>query len=590
MGFTVDYKELDSIYNNIVDARGSWMTALENIYNAVNAISVSAHINGNGASNVKNYMSTTHGFIIDSLANIIEAHYNNYVLYKQDYHSNIDTALHARILQDELADIGKYMQDVSLPGTVEVDEAIQSALAEVSDLFYSGFPGAQPVEDANLDIQESLVKLDEDITNLENNHQNTDFNEIAELIASLTAFINSQISNGRSYKSTFTVESLRNDSSLARLGKARQTLGDAQAAKNTALVQAFENEQVRQDLLREEREREAAAVNWAVTGLCFVASIGVIVLTGGTATPVVVIATSATTQALSSATQEATAQYVEKGNLSLVDWSDVGEEAFWGGVSGAVTGTMGYYGGELISQGLQHLKPVANLMNSGSKVVRIATNGTIQGINEVGAGIVTRFTGESITNGFDLGAAWEVATDKKSMLIDLGVGLGTGAVKGLSSSKRYSGQEIDGSFADLNTDVEITDLPDGTWQEDPFKRGWIVDEKYNNLGATYPVIDRFDPDTGTITNVKSRDLTGKTYQDGSKLYSVLKKDMDSVADFVPQTNSHVELSASDIRIRRVNTVVPNTTLNQTQVNGINRAITYGKEKGVELIITVGIQK
>ena len=123
MGFTVDYKELDSIYNNIVDARGSWMTALENIYNAVNAISVSAYINGNGASNVKNYMSTTHGFIIDSLANIIEAHYNNYVLYKQDYQSNIDTALHARILQDELADIGKYMQDVSLPGTVEVDEA-----------------------------------------------------------------------------------------------------------------------------------------------------------------------------------------------------------------------------------------------------------------------------------------------------------------------------------------------------------------------------------------------------------------------------------------------------------------------------------
>ncbi|QLB52797.1 hypothetical protein FFV08_09435 [Streptococcus sanguinis] len=107
------------------------------------------------------------------------------------------------------------------------------------------------------------------------------------------------------------------------------------------------------------------------------------------------------------------------------------------------------------------------------------------------------------------------------------------------------------------------------------------------MGKNYPVIDRYDPVTETATSVKSRDLNAKTYQNGSKLKSVVKQDINKLKDFELVNWKGIELEGETITKRNLDIVVPNTKLSQSQIDGLNEAIAYGKENGVTVNIYVG---
>lgn len=105
----------------------------------------------------------------------------------------------------------------------------------------------------------------------------------------------------------------------------------------------------------------------------------------------------------------------------------------------------------------------------------------------------------------------------------------------------------------------------------------------NNVGRTYPTIDNYDADTGTIMSVKSRDITSVTYQNPSNLQSTIKNDINTLASI----SGGPGILPGDIQNRVLNVVVPDVPLSAGQLDAIANANSYAASKGVSLIITVG---
>jgi filamentous hemagglutinin len=68
------------------------------------------------------------------------------------------------------------------------------------------------------------------------------------------------------------------------------------------------------------------------------------------------------------------------------------------------------------------------------------------------------------------------------------------------------------------------------WDLSPFARGQSIEQTLGaNLPQNFPVIDKFNWDTGVATSIKSIDLTAPSYQNMSTLSNTLNGYVNSVA-------------------------------------------------------------
>ena len=226
----------------------------------------------------------------------------------------------------------------------------------------------------------------------------------------------------------------------------------------------------------------------------------------------------------------------------------------------------------------------SSLLNSESAVTRVAANFAVGSVSEVGAGVGTRFVGGILTNGGNIKEAAAQAINPQSILFDAALG---GAMSGVQGLQKPQQNNISSSFDRINTDIDSIECPEGIWQKGAVERGDVIDDILeNNVGHNYPVIDNID-ERGIVTSVKSRDLSCKTYQDSSKLESIIKKDVDKLADFSGRNWNGIKIKSSDISGRQLQIVVPDIELSNSQIESINNAIDYANAKDIKIILTVG---
>ena len=263
----------------------------------------------------------------------------------------------------------------------------------------------------------------------------------------LTAYLNTQLSKPKSYKTEFSLEQAQKDPTLQEIALAYKALSEESDAKRTALKTAGENEQARVEILQkeyEERQQTATIINWVVTGLCIVGSIAITVATCGAASPLAVALTvgavSAGSGVIMAGTQSITSQWVETGDLSKTDWLDVGKCSLIAGVTGFVTGFVSAGVGGVVTSKLASAAVTAPLINSSSTVTRVATHVVIGSASEVASGTVSRFAGGIISTG-DVDESLKQAFDPKNILFDAALGGAMSGVQGLKKPQQ--------SYADL---------------------------------------------------------------------------------------------------------------------------------------------
>ncbi|OCQ53932.1 hypothetical protein Ppb6_00952 [Photorhabdus australis subsp. thailandensis] len=110
--------------------------------------------------------------------------------------------------------------------------------------------------------------------------------------------------------------------------------------------------------------------------------------------------------------------------------------------------------------------------------------------------------------------------------------------------------------------------------------------KDSRLPKNFRTFDFFDLETGLATSVKTLDTrTASRVKDPKQLYTSMKKNIDDVANFTEDSKGNRVVNADEILQREVRIAVPKITTPE-QWEQINRAITYGTEKNINVKITV----
>ncbi|NVZ53330.1 hypothetical protein HX792_23525 [Pseudomonas sp. B6002] len=101
----------------------------------------------------------------------------------------------------------------------------------------------------------------------------------------------------------------------------------------------------------------------------------------------------------------------------------------------------------------------------------------------------------------------------------------------------------------------------------------------------FKTFDFFDEATGVATSAKTLDTTtAAKLANPRQIYSSLKGNIDAAANFVETGLKDVTLHANQITVREVQVAIPKATTG-TQWEQINKAIEYGRSKGVTVKIT-----
>jgi len=125
------------------------------------------------------------------------------------------------------------------------------------------------------------------------------------------------------------------------------------------------------------------------------------------------------------------------------------------------------------------------------------------------------------------------------------------------------------------------------WSLDNFTRGRKIREIFGaNLPFTFPVIARYDNDTGTVMMIKSMDLTLTYYQNPSAVSKKIRLYIDELKAYkgqeVPWGKDKIVIKNSDIAKRQLTLVIPNNPINSEVEQEIEHCRLYAADNGVDL--------
>ena len=331
--------------------------------------------------------------------------------------------------------------------------------------------------------------------------QHTDTLSYGELMGTYTAAIASAGSAAAGYelvKSTLE----ENGYSVSNLGSVSNAVQDA--------IQREAEEQAK-------RAEEAKWAKIGLTGLVIVGGIAASVVTGGAAAPIVIGAVSG---AVMAGGNTAIDQYAEHGwDTDNWDYTEIGKDAFVGGVTGAATA---WIGGNL-TKGVTNLASStqwgSTLLNSSNAYVRVGTGAFIGSASEVVSGVGSRGTGVFISTmietdgdlGKSLSDAADYAFDGKEIAQDAVLG---GLQGGKQQHKEWKTEQTAETIVPVNdtpsekqfasdVDLEQDRLNDSRY----FSKGDHFEE-YRDFWENYSDYELVRSDSPEVTYVRAKDVEG----------------------------------------------------------------------------------
>ncbi|OAN39043.1 hypothetical protein [Microbacterium sp. H83] len=180
-------------------------------------------------------------------------------------------------------------------------------------------------------------------------------------------------------------------------------------------------------------------------------------------------------------------------------------------------------------------------------------------------------------------SAWERAAGR----LDDGWLLVSQGITALDEVDSPEIQNARGVCRTLKTLDELANrLSNSTWPMPPVLRGFAIESKLGgNLPPGFPKIDRWIKDKGIAISIKTINLASKTYQNPTRLESLVKRYVDKVASFKGDQRGVFVIRESQITQRVLHIGVPrNATSEQSEVLGL--VADYAEKRGVELIVEV----
>jgi len=282
--YQVKFNDITSMHGQTNQTIQQWGKSLENLQESIASLANQSELQGEAMTSAKSYMTEVHGTFIQTLTLLMNEYITSFLLYKDGYYQ-IDTHNHAALPEDVYkglhSDLGKSKQRFE-----QQLEQLTTAKLRVAGLVNYQGTSYTKTKFTYEKLMKDIKHLDESITQYEEMHARQDLQAFKELLAATKSLLAEHSSRDRSMGS-YQVGDFHQLPSMNRFMLAVQQSAIYLNDHMPQIQAAQEREKVRVDELRAEERTKEGAMNLFFGILTLVAGISALVISGGTAIPIV---------------------------------------------------------------------------------------------------------------------------------------------------------------------------------------------------------------------------------------------------------------------------------------------------------------
>ena len=287
MGYKIQFEDITNVQREISNSVSIWNKSINKLLKAIKNFSDDSSLKGETMDSIKVYLCEVHGTLLVSMQNLLQDYAYSFLLYKDGYY-NIDSDSKAKFSEQTFVNLRKELSDSRNNFANQIDLLI-STKNKVSDLIsYSGNSHDTTISNYNFLIS-GLDTLNNRIIAYEKLHQLQDLKLFKELLVSTRNFMENYSNKARDI-STYQSGDLAKIDFAKELAVALDNSNRYLSNRKNIIEEADKRDKVRWEQIFAKERRNKGIKKLIVRGLTLLVGTAAIVATGGSATPLVVLA------------------------------------------------------------------------------------------------------------------------------------------------------------------------------------------------------------------------------------------------------------------------------------------------------------
>ena len=282
MSYNIKFDDITSVQVESQKTINAWGESVASLNKAMTDFINNKNLQGQAISSMRRYLVEVHGTLLQTLVNLMNDYSTNLLLYKDGYYQ-IDSHLHTKLPGQEFTRLHSDLKGSrdKLKNEIEV---LNTTKDKISDLVsYDGSSHTSTVMDYNF-LLNQIKNLDSSITQYESNHASQDLVAFKELLAATKALITEHAGKTRTV-GTYQSGDFAKLKSVQRFAIAYKQATQQMESRVERVKAAQERDKVRFEALA---RSDKGWKDMAVSALTIIVGVTAIVVTWGSATPLVV--------------------------------------------------------------------------------------------------------------------------------------------------------------------------------------------------------------------------------------------------------------------------------------------------------------
>ena len=282
MSYNIKFDDITSVQVESQKTINAWGESVASLNKAMSDFINNKNLQGQAISSMRTYLVEVHGTLLQTLVNLMNDYSTNLLLYKDGYYQ-IDSHLHTKLPGQEFTRLHSDLKGSRDKLKNEI-ELLNTTKDKISDLVsYDGSSHTSTVMDYNF-LLNQLKNLDSSITQYESNHASQDLVAFKELLAATKALITEHAGKTRTV-GTYQSGDFAKLKSVQRFAIAYKQATQQMESRVERVQAAQERDKVRFEALA---RSDKGWKDMAVSALTIIVGVTAIVVTWGSATPLVV--------------------------------------------------------------------------------------------------------------------------------------------------------------------------------------------------------------------------------------------------------------------------------------------------------------
>ena len=282
MSYNIKFDDITSVQVESQKTINAWGESVASLNKAMSDFINNQNLQGQAISSMRTYLVEVHGTLLQTLVNLMNDYSTNLLLYKDGYYQ-IDGDLHTKLPSQVFTNLHSALKSSRDDLKSEI-ELLKTTKSDISDLVsYDGSSHTSTVMDYNF-LLNQIKNLDSSITQYESNHASQDLVAFKELLAATKALIAEHAGKTRTV-GTYQSGDFAKLKSVQRFAIAYKQATQQMESRVERVKAAQERDKVRFEALA---RSDKGWKDMAVSALTIIVGVTAIVVTWGSATPLVV--------------------------------------------------------------------------------------------------------------------------------------------------------------------------------------------------------------------------------------------------------------------------------------------------------------